>query len=584
MDVKRIFDLLPHFVEKFGDDKPMISYKEAGKWKTFTGEDFFRTAKKLGSAMVKAGVQPGDKVAIISENDPRWNLVDFATQLIGGISVPIYPSITIKDYIYIFNHAEVKVAFCGNIELCAKATSAAREANSVKHIISFEKIDNAKSFEEFLQSGDDDPDLSQYHKDIQPEDLFTIIYTSGTTGFPKGVMLSHSNLISNVIAVGDCLPIDNKDSALSFLPLCHVFERMVTFFYFFRGIHVYYAESMATIVDDLKDVKPNFFTTAPRMLEKVYDRIVTKGFDLPQPKRALFFWALNLGLKYDYSKNMGPLYNLQLGIARKLIFKKWQEALGGNLKFLASGSAALQPRLARVFAAAGIVVLEGYGLTETSPVVCVNRLEPENYRVGTVGPTIDHVEVKIAEDGEILVKGPNVMMGYYKQPEKTDEVIKDGWFHTGDIGEIQEGRFLKITDRKKEMFKTSGGKYIAPQLIENKLKESIVIEQAIVIGDGYKFPSALINPNMDALKEWCLHRNIPFRNEPNFLEEPAIVDKFQRELDLVNDHLAQWEKIKKFHLLYHPFEISKGELTATMKLRRKQIKEHYQKEIEALYA
>jgi len=420
---------------------------------------------------------------------------------------------------------------------------------------------------------------------VQPDDILTIIYTSGTTGNPKGVMLTHNNLISNVQGTVPYVPVNNTHRALSFLPLCHIFERMLLYLYMRIGVSIYYAESIEKVADNLKEVQPHVFTTVPRLLEKVYDKIVAKGMELTGVKRKLFFWALELGLKYDTQENKGWWYNKQLELANKIIFSKWREALGGNVIAIVAGGAALQPRLARVFWSANIRVMEGYGLTETSPVIAVNRFEPDNNVIGTVGLPIDGVEVKISdEDGEILTRGPHVMKGYYNKPELTAEVIdSEGWFHTGDIGELVKGRYIKITDRKKEMFKTSGGKYIAPQPIENKLKESVVIEQAMVVGSGQKYAAALIVPSFLGLQDWCQHKGITYTTDAEMITKPEVIEKFQREIDKTNEGLAQYETIKKFKLIPSMWTVETGELTPTLKVKRKNITVNYLTEINSMY-
>lgn len=459
----------------------------------------------MSRGLLKLGIQDGDKIAMISNNRSEWNICDIGIQQIGGISVPVYPTISADVYEYIFNDAEVKICFVSDQELYDKVLSIKNKVNSLTHVFTFNDIEGATSWKTLLEAADStlDAEIEKRKADISYEDLVTIIYTSGTTGNPKGVMLSHKNLLSNVIACKPRLPVSPGARSLSFLPVCHVYERMLLYLYQYTGVAVYFAESMDTIGDNLKEVKPHVFTAVPRLLEKVYDKIIAKGEALTGIKRKLFFWAVALGDEYDV-KGKSAWYRFKLKIARKLIFSKWKEALGGNTLAVASGSAALQPRLARVYLAAGIPVMEGYGLTETSPVISVNYEEGNNVRIGTTGTVIDGVTVKIAEDGEILVKGPNVMMGYYKLPEKTAEDIDaDGWFHTGDIGMFEEGKFLKITDRKKEMFKTSGGKYIAPQVMENKFKESRFIEQIMVIGENQKMPAAFIVPAFDFIREWA---------------------------------------------------------------------------------
>ncbi|SDL70819.1 AMP-dependent synthetase/ligase [Siphonobacter aquaeclarae] len=582
----RVFDLLPHFVSRYNSDDALVS-KVNGKWEKIPAATFIETANRISLGLIKLGIRKDDKIAIISPNRPEWNFVDFGVQQLGAVSVPLYPTITIEDYRYILRDSEAKLVFVANTDLLAKVKEAITEVEGVEGVYTFDRIPGVPHWSEVADLGkDEDPSqLESYKAAVSEEDLLTLIYTSGTTGVPKGVMLTHHNLLSNVEAVKDYIPIGPGEKALSFLPLCHVYERMIVYMYMRYGVSIYYAESMDTIAENLKEVKPTVFTTVPRLLEKVYDKIVAKGYELSGIKKQLFFWALNLGLRYDPVQDMGFFYNIQLKLARKLIFSKWQEALGGNIRLIVTGSAALQPRLARVFWAAGIPVTEGYGLTETSPVISVGKVMPPDLRVGCVGTIIPDVHVKIAEDGEILVKGPNIMKGYYRKPEQTAEAIdKDGWFHTGDIGEMVEGRFLKITDRKKEMFKTSGGKYVAPQMVENKLKESKYIEQVIVVGEGQKFPSALIIPEFGALKVFCQLNNLdPTMTPEQMVKNEQIVAKIEQEIERLNASFAKYEQVKKFRLLATPFTIEAGELTPTLKLKRKAILKRYQSVIEGIY-
>jgi long-chain acyl-CoA synthetase len=581
----RIFDFLLQYSNSH-PGKVLYQYKREGKWWDITVNQFLEDAGNLSRALLAIGIKKDDKVAIVSANRPEWNLVDFACQFIGAVSVPIYVTLTEEDVAYIFQDAGVKMAFASNEELAQRCQKSGAAVPGFSGVFCFDEVAGFPQFRTLLaHSGEVSEDtLSQQIKSIQSEDLLTLIYTSGTTGRPKGVMLTHHNLASNVTACVPLFPLTHESKSLSFLPLCHIYERMLSYLYIALKLSVAYAESLDTIGENLKEIHPNLFCTVPRLLEKVYDKIVAKGQELRGIKRALFFWALNLGLKYEVNRDLGFWYNFQLRLANKLIFNKWREALGGEVKFIVSGGAALQPRLARVFSAAQIVVMEGYGLTETSPVISVNRYEEENRRIGMVGPVIDGVEVKIAPDGEILTRGPHVMKGYFNKPDLTAEVMDaDGWFHTGDIGEFQEGKFLKITDRKKEMFKTSGGKYIAPQLIENKLKESLIIEQAMVIGDGERFPAALLVPSFDGLKEWCRIKEIPFTSQDEMLRHPLVVEKFNREVEKANESLAQYERIKKVKVVPGPWTIEGGEMTPTMKLKRKNLMKEYAAEIEAIY-
>lgn len=580
MAPSRLFDLIPYQIATY-DKEIALSKKENGEWKHFSSRDLKEIVDNLSLAFLKAGLKKDEKVAIISENCPEWNFIDFALQQIGAISVPVYPTITSSDFEYIFEHAEVKMIFVGDQVIFDKA----KEVCGGRKIYSFAKQDGAIFWEDFLATGVNDSiaDLELLKDQVKADDLFTIIYTSGTTGRPKGVMLSHTNVLSNVISIATIMtPQKGSSRVLSFLPLCHIYERTGSFCFMYLGFSIYYAESMETIGENMKEIKPHAFNTVPRLLEKVYDKIVAKGYELSGVKKSLFFWALNLGLDYEPRNKMGAWYDFQLKMANKLIFSKWREALGGEILQINSGASALQPRLARVFWAAGIKVCEGYGLTETSPVVSASVCTADEIRIGWVGKLVKDVNVKIADDGEILVQGPNVMLGYYKQPEMTAEVLENGWFHTGDIGEL-DGQFLKITDRKKEMFKTSGGKYIAPQLMENKFKESTLIDQLMVVGENKNFPSALIVPSFDGLKEYCKHKGIPYTTDADMIEKPEIIEKYDREVEQLNKYFGKWEQIKRFKLLPEPWGIESGELTPTMKLKRKVIMQKYGSEIEHIY-
>ncbi len=585
MEVTRLFDLLPYQLDK-NPKEDSLANKVNGQWVKYNTKQVYDIVNKISLGLLKLGIKKDDKIAIISTNRPEWNFLDLGIQQLGAIPVPIYPTVTEEDYKFIFNDAEVKIVFAESQELYTKAKNAAVSVSSIQEIFSINPIAGVKNWKEVLASGEQGnvADLEPYKAAVTSEDVFTLIYTSGTTGTPKGVMLTHHNLISNCEGCIPLMPVTNQHRALSFLPLCHVYERMLCYLYMYVGVSIYYAENMDTIADNLKEVKPHMFVTVPRLLEKVYDKIVAKGGELKGVKKALFFWALDLGLKYNIQGGNGFFYNIQLAIANKLIFSKWREALGGNIRAIVSGSAPLQPRLARVFWSAKIPVMEGYGLTETSPVIAVNRVTPDENRIGTVGPLLPGVQVKIAADGEILSKGPHIMKGYYKRPDLTEQAVdSEGWFHTGDIGEFTEGKFLKITDRKKEMFKTSGGKYIAPQLLENKFKESRFIEQIMVVGDGQKFPAALIIPSYDAFRKWCAMKNIHYTTDAEMMKAPAIVERMQKEIDELNENFAQYEKIKKFVLMPVPWSIDSGELTPTLKVKRKVITAKNQAIIESMY-
>jgi long-chain acyl-CoA synthetase len=580
MELARLFDLIPYQIANF-DKEIALAKKENGSWTTFSSRNVKEIVDQLSLAFFNSEIQAGDKVAIISNNCPEWNFVDLALQQIGAISVPMYPTITSSDYEYIFDHASVKMIFVGDQTIYDKA----KVVSGDRSIISFDDIEGVVKFNDFLAKGDnlDLMDLEKSKTSIRPDDLFTIIYTSGTTGRPKGVMLTHHNVLSNVLQVGKIFtPNKGTSRVLSFLPLCHIYERSASFAFLFMGFSVYYAESMEAIGDNLKEVKPHLFNTVPRLLEKIYDKIVAKGYELSGVKKTLFFWALDLGLKYDPAKSMGSWYDFQLKLANKIIFSKWREALGGEVLQINSGASAWQPRLSRVFWAAGIKVCEGYGLTETSPVISASICNFEEIRIGWVGKLIEDVQVKIASDGEIIVKGPNVMQGYYREPEQTAEALKDGWFHTGDIGEL-DGTYLRITDRKKEMFKTSGGKYVAPQVMENKFKESSLIDQLVVVGENKNYPAALIVPNFEALKEYCKHKGIPYTSDVEMISKQEIIEKYDREIETANKFFAKWEQVKRYKLLGNSWSIETGELTPTMKLKRKVIHQKYESEIEGIY-
>ena len=587
MEIKRVFDLLPLFLIKNARPDALVA-KENGNWKKYSTNDFVDSVNYLTYGLFNIGINKDDKIAIISNNRPEWNFADYASQQCGAISVPIYPTISLKDLIFILNDAQVKLVFVSSIELYEKVKEAAQQAPSVKFIYSFNEIKNVKHWKELYENGKNNPakdKIEQIKASIENNDLLTILYTSGTTGTPKGVMLSHNNLLSNSFATQNLAPFQKHWTALSFLPLNHVYERMLNTLYIYLGLGIYYAESLETIGDNLKEIKPQVFATVPRLLEKVYDKIVAKGHEQTGIKKALFFWALDLGLKYELDGANGWWYEFQLNIANKLVFSKWREALGGNVKAAVSGGAALQPRLARVFNAAKIMVLEGYGLTETSPVIAVNSFKLKGIKFGTVGDVIYGVTVKIAEDGEILVKGPNVMLGYYNRPDATAEVMDNqGWFHTGDIGTFIDNRYLKITDRKKEIFKTSGGKYIAPIMIENKLKESSFIEQALVVGENQKYAAALIVPSFLALKDWCAKNHINYNSNEELITKKEVIDLIDNAIAESNKTLAPYETIKRITLLPREWTIEKGEMTPKLSLKRKVIMEANKQLVDKMFS
>lgn len=575
ISAKRLFDV-PYFQLENYPNPTMFVTKKQGIWVPVSTSEFLTEVMEVSKGLIAFGIQPGDRVAVSSNNRVEWNILDIAVQQVGAVLVPLYPNISESDYRYILNNAEAKLMIVSNLDLATKIQHVQKDTPSLIDFFTFDTIENFQNWKTLHEKGAsiDESEVKLRMDKVKYEDLATIIYTSGTTGNPKGVMLSHRNLLSNVSACMRPIPADNHSKVLSFLPVCHVYERMLHYLYMQIGCSIYFAESMDTIGENIKEVKPDLFSAVPRLIEKVFDKIMAKGEDLKGIKRSLFFWAVRLAEQYE-TVGKSQWYHFKLAIARKLIFSKWQEALGGNVRAIASGSAALQPRLMRMFMAAGIPILEGYGLTETSPVVSVNCFT-KGIRVGCVGALIDEVEVKIAEDGEILIKGPNVMMGYYKNQEANEEVFDtEGWFHTGDIGTFQEDIYLKITDRKKEIFKTSGGKYIVPQAMENKFKESRFIEQIMVIGEGQKFPAALIVPNFSFIREWIQRHDLDFGKLDNadLIQQQKLIDRIQEEISLYNKGFGNWEQIKKFKLLPKEFSIENEELTPTLKLRRKKILE-----------
>ena len=580
-EITRLFDFPYYQLEKFNSIPDALVTKQNGVWQETSTNEYIGKANAISRALLKLGVQKDDKIALISTNNrTEWNIMDIGILQIGAQDVPIYPTISETDYEYILNHSGAIYCFVSDTEILRKVNLIKDNVPNLKDVFSFDEIEGCKNWNELLTLGADPSnqnEVEDHKNEVKTDDLATIIYTSGTTGRPKGVMLSHQNIVSNVLAGALRIPLSpGKSRTMSYLPVCHILERFYLYLCQYYGVSIYFGESIDKIGDNLREVKPHLMTGVPRVLEKVYDKIYAKGLELKGIKRALFFWAVDIGLRYEPYQANGWWYETQLKIARKLIFSKWKEGVGGNLEFIACGSAALQPRLARVFAAAEITIMEGYGLTETSPLIAINEMKNHGYKIGTVGKVIDKVEVKIAEDGEILCKGPNVMLGYYKDEEQTKEVLKDGYFHTGDIGEIDSEGFLKITDRKKEMFKTSGGKYISPQLLENAMKQSRFIEQIMVIGDGQKMPAAFIQPNFDFIKEWeRIHGISVGKTNEEIIANPKVIERIQEEVTLLNEKFGSWEKIKRFELTPDIWSISEGHLTPTMKLKRKIVMDKY---------
>lgn len=587
--ITRLFDFPYYQQDKYTSIPDALVTKQNGVWVKTSTEEYIANSNAISRALLKLGVKKDDKIAIISSNNrTEWNIMDIGTLQTGAQTVPIYPTISEDDYEYILNHSGAIYCFVSDTEVLRKVNLIRNKVPNLKEVYAFDQIEGCKNWNELLILGEDQSNQNEVEickNNVKTEDLATIIYTSGTTGRPKGVMLSHQNIVSNVLDSAPRIPFEaGKSRALSFLPICHIFERMILYLYQYYGVSVYFGEAIDKISDNLKEVQPTVITAVPRLLEKVYDKIYAKGAELTGIKKVLFFWAIDLGLRFEPYGANGAWYEFQLKIARKLIFSKWKEGLGGNLDLMVSGSAALQTRLARIFAAAEIPVMEGYGLTETSPVISVNDMRNHGFRVGTVGKVINHVEVKIAEDGEILCKGPNVMMGYYKDEKLTNEVIVDGYFHTGDIGEFDKDGFLRITDRKKEMFKTSGGKYIAPQIIENTMKQSRFIDQIMVIGDGQKMPGAFIQPNFDFIKEWAsIHKVTLGNTNEEIISNIKVIARIQEEIDTLNEKFGNWEKIKRFEMTPDVWSVEGGQLTPTLKLKRKIVMQMYKPLFDKIY-
>lgn len=587
----RLFDFFEFRIKEYPQEV-MFAAKESGQWRKYSNAEVKNIVDELSAGLLGLGYGAGnmtvegrDKIALLSKNRPEWMFLDLATQQIGVILVPLYPTIHVSDLEFVLNDAQVKAVFVNDEDLFHKVQNVRSKVPSIKEVYSFEHVSGCAHWKEILPSGKQEEyeRLATISEKINTEDLFTIIYTSGTTGTPKGVMLSHHNILSNVMACIPVFPPGNKQRSLSFLPLNHIFERMLAYLYLYKNTSIYFAESLDTIADNLKEIQPHLFVTVPRLLEKVYEKIMHKGSELSGAKKRLFYWAHGLAEKFEINKNQGVWYNLQLSIANKLIFSKWREALGNNIQCIASGGAACQVRLIRIFTAAKIIIMEGYGLTETSPVIAVNRFNEEERMFGTVGPLIDNVEVKIAEDGEILCKGPNVMMGYYKRPDLTADAIKEGWYYTGDIGTMVNNKYLKITDRKKELFKTSGGKYVAPLPIENKLKESPFIEQVMVVGAERKFAGALIVPAFANLREWCRKNNITATTNEELIHIPKVMELYKEIVERFNKYFNHVEQIKKFELLTNEWTIDTGEMTPKLSLKRKVVMEKYRNAIEKIY-
>ncbi|WP_372949977.1 AMP-dependent synthetase/ligase [Mariniphaga sp.] len=587
--VTRTFDILDKYINEFPREDALGGKKD-GNWYTYSTEEYYKKSHQFALGMLALGIKKGDKVATVTTNRPEWNFADMGMSMTGVVHVPIYPTIGEDEYKFILEHSEAKILIVGDSKLYEKLVPVVRMLSGIQEIYTFEEVEGAKNYEEILTLGESkrtelESNLNKVKSTIEPGDLATLIYTSGTTGVPKGVMLSQNNLVSNFVAHSKMHHLGKDHKVISFLPLCHVYERSVNYHFQYKGMGIYYVGNLSQIVAAIKEIQPHMFNSVPRLLEKVYDGFVAKGKELSGVKKSLYFWALRLTRHFEYEQNYSPLLKLKIKLADKLIYSKWRAALGGNIVYVVSGGAALQPRIARVLGMAGMYNLEGYGLTETSPVIAVNNPATGEMKIGTVGPVLEGFEVKIAADGEILCKGPGVMMGYYKAPELTAEVIdENGWFHTGDIGVFEDGKYLKITDRKKEIFKLSGGKYIAPQMIENKLKTSNLIEQVMVIGANEKFASALVSPNFPLLHDWCAEHKIHYQNNEELIKIPEVVEKIQKEVQIINKTLGSHEQISRIRLVCEEWTPATGELSPTLKLRRNVVAVKYQHLINDIYS
>ncbi len=587
--VTRTFDILERYMQEF-PRKDALGGKKDGKWYTYSTEEYNEKSHQFALGIMAMGFKKGDKIATVTPNCPEWNFADMAMSMTGVVHVPIYPTIGEDEYKYILKHAEVKMIIVGDKKLFKKIEPLVNLIDGLEMLYSFEEVEGAKNFSEILELGKSkqqelEAGLNEIKDSILPEDLATLIYTSGTTGVPKGVMLTHENLVSNFVTHSHMHHLGKEHHVISFLPLCHVYERSVNYHFQYKGMGVYYVSNMGQIVSAIKEIKPHMFNSVPRLLEKVYDGFVAKGKELSGIKKSLYFWAIDLAENFEYYKEYSAIMKFKIKMADKLIYSKWRAALGGNITYVVSGGAALQPRIARIFGMAGMPNIEGYGLTETSPVIAVNNPAKKEMKIGTVGSVLDNFEVKIADDGEILCKGPSVMKGYYKAPELTAEVIdENGWFHTGDIGIFLEGKYLKITDRKKEIFKLSGGKYIAPQMIENKLKSSNLIDQVMVIGANEKFASALISPNFPLIHDWAAENKIHFEDNKELIQKPEIIKKIKKEVALINKTLGSHEQINRIRLVCEEWTPATGELSPTLKLRRNAVAVKYQHLIDDIYS
>lgn len=586
MEITRLFDLLPHYATYFPKDDA-LAVKENGVWVTYSTKQYIDKVNYISYGLMQLGVKKGDRIASISNNRPEWNFLDMALHQLGAIHVSIYPTISESDYEYILNHAEVKMVFVSGWDLLRKIQNIIDRIPALKgQVYTFRNLRGYKHLNEVIELGIANPSpqyLEEIKDSITPDDVVTLIYTSGTTGNPKGVMLTHANILNNVKAVLPIIPIRDNSRCLSYLPLCHVYERMMIYTWQYLGISIYYTENIATIADDLKEIRPDIFTTVPRLLEKFYDRIIAVGNKQKGMKKRIFFWANKIAQDFEL-EGKSWIYRKKLKIARKLVLSKWKNALGGNFSVIVSGGAAIQPLISRIFWAMDVPVLEGYGLTETSPVIAVSNFFPDGLKIGTVGPPLPGIEVKIGEDGEVLTRGHCVMKGYFKSPELTAEAIdEDGWFHTGDIGEFEPEGQLRITGRKKEMFKTAFGKYVVPTIIENKFAEESIIDAIMVVGENQPYAAALIVPEFNDLRNWCNNKGITYTTNEEMIQHPEVLKQFKKVVDRCNKNFGDTEQVKRYKLIGYSWSVDSGELTPTLKLRRKFIMKKHKELIDSLF-
>lgn len=586
--VTRIFDLPGYMAKQFPGNRVFFSCIYDGVKYRYKAADYIRRADQVAAWLISTGIKPGDNIATILHNKPEWNFIDMGIMLAGAIHVPVYPTISESNFRFIFRDAEIKLVFLDNAAIWERIRRICDKHPLIHRPIAIERVDGLEHFAEIMNFQVSEADLEEIafrKRNISETDVATLIYTSGTTGQPKGVMLTHRNIVSNFLAVSEILRMNPVRNAVSFLPLCHIYERMLIYMYQYEGVTIHYLNNLDKLKDDIREASPEIFTAVPRFIEKIYAAIMQKGFKQRGVRRFLFYWALDLAKRFDPGDPGDIWYRRQLHLARILVFRKWKAALGGKIKIIVSGGARLNPRLVRIFWGAGIKVMEGYGLTETSPVIAVSTFEKGGVKIGTVGRVLPGVVVRIADDGEILCRGPNIMAGYYKRPERTRQVIDDeGWFSTGDIGRFVDGQYLQITDRKKEIFKTSGGKYVAPQVLENRFKDSPFIEHILVVGENRKHPAAIIVPAFDHLRSWCEVKGIEYTTNEQMIAHPRVVNRILEDVTAINHDLDKTEQIKKFELVADEWTVETNELSHTLKLKRDYLQKKYAPLIDKIYA